>query len=83
MCIIFLFSWQGGETENLLNRLEEAEKALALKQAHIDKLKEQLEHKGELQETITVLTAQVRKKFMLNTTGANKPIFFLYITNKS
>ncbi|XP_062871681.1 NF-kappa-B essential modulator isoform X2 [Trichomycterus rosablanca] len=50
--------YRGGETETLTNRLEEAEKALALKQGHIDKLKEQLEQKGELQETITVLTAQ-------------------------
>ncbi|KAI4888911.1 hypothetical protein NFI96_028869 [Prochilodus magdalenae] len=49
---------RGGETETLTNRLEEAEKALALKQAHIDKLKEELEQQRSLQETVQVLTAQ-------------------------
>ncbi|XP_076840037.1 NF-kappa-B essential modulator isoform X1 [Brachyhypopomus gauderio] len=49
---------RGGETETLTTRLEEAEKALALKQAHIDKLKEEVEQQRVLQETIQVLTAQ-------------------------
>ncbi|KAK3519053.1 hypothetical protein QTP70_016374 [Hemibagrus guttatus] len=49
---------RSGETETLSHRLEEAEKALALKQAHIDKLKEELEQQRTLQETIEVLTAQ-------------------------
>ncbi|XP_060749866.1 NF-kappa-B essential modulator isoform X3 [Tachysurus vachellii] len=49
---------RSGETETLTQRLEEAEKALALKQAHIDKLKEELEQQRALQETIEVLTAQ-------------------------
>ncbi|XP_026882774.1 NF-kappa-B essential modulator isoform X2 [Electrophorus electricus] len=49
---------RGGETETLINRLDEAEKALALKQAHIDKLKEEVEQQRALQETIQVLTAQ-------------------------
>ncbi|XP_072552405.1 NF-kappa-B essential modulator isoform X2 [Salminus brasiliensis] len=48
---------RGGETE-ILNRLEEAERALALKQAHIDKLKEEMEQMRVLQETNQVLTAQ-------------------------
>ncbi|XP_017568258.1 NF-kappa-B essential modulator isoform X1 [Pygocentrus nattereri] len=47
-----------GETETLTSRLEDAEKALALKQAHIDKLKEELEQQRSLQETVQVLTAQ-------------------------
>ncbi|XP_066529063.1 NF-kappa-B essential modulator isoform X4 [Hoplias malabaricus] len=49
---------RGGETETLTNRLEEAERALALKQDHIDKLKEELEQQRSLQETVQVLTAQ-------------------------
>lgn len=48
---------RGGEAE-ILNRLEEAERALALKQAHIDKLKEEMEQVRILQETNQVLTAQ-------------------------
>ncbi|XP_007250009.1 NF-kappa-B essential modulator isoform X3 [Astyanax mexicanus] len=48
---------RGGEAE-ILNRLEEAERALALKQAHIDKLKEEMEQVRSLQETNQVLTAQ-------------------------
>ncbi|TSM04888.1 Selenide, water dikinase 2 [Bagarius yarrelli] len=47
-----------GETETLAQRLEEAEKALALKQAHIDKLKEDSEQLRVLQETVEVFTAQ-------------------------
>lgn len=47
---------QGGD---LYRRLEEAERALALKQDLIDKLKEEVERlKGSL-ETVPVLTAQV------------------------
>ncbi|XP_058266366.1 NF-kappa-B essential modulator isoform X2 [Hemibagrus wyckioides] len=53
-----LANHRSGETETLSHRLEEAEKALALKQAHIDKLKEELEQQRTLQETIEVLTAQ-------------------------
>ncbi|KAF7696048.1 NF-kappa-B essential modulator isoform X2 [Silurus meridionalis] len=49
---------RSGETETLLLRLEDAEKALALKQSHIDKLKEELEQLRSLQETVEVLTAQ-------------------------
>ncbi|XP_053096863.1 NF-kappa-B essential modulator [Pangasianodon hypophthalmus] len=53
-----LANHRSGETETLTHRLEEAEKALALKQAHIDKLKEEVEQQRTLQETIEVLTAQ-------------------------
>ncbi|XP_030624404.1 NF-kappa-B essential modulator isoform X1 [Chanos chanos] len=49
---------RGGDAEGLANRLVEAERALALKQEHIDKLKEEVEQlKGSL-ETVPVLTAQ-------------------------
>ncbi|KAF5903467.1 NF-kappa-B essential modulator isoform X1 [Clarias magur] len=53
-----LVNHRSGEAETLTLRLEEAEKALALKQGHIDKLKEELEQQRILQETIDVLTAQ-------------------------
>ncbi|XP_017342619.1 NF-kappa-B essential modulator [Ictalurus punctatus] len=53
-----LANHRSGETETLTHRLEEAEKALALKQAHIDKLKEEVEQQRTLQETNEVLTAQ-------------------------
>ncbi|KAM9444615.1 NF-kappa-B essential modulator [Clarias gariepinus] len=53
-----LVNHRSGETETLTLRLEEAEKALALKQGHIDKLKEELEQQRILQETIDVLTQQ-------------------------
>lgn len=46
---------------DLLNRLEEAEKALALKQELIDKLKEEVEQQRSSLETIPVLTAQVSR----------------------
>lgn len=59
---VCLFLCQSVETETLNHRLEEAEKALALKQAHIDKLKEEVEQQRALQETIEVLTAQVSKQ---------------------
>lgn len=61
--MFFFFSLcQSGETETITHRLEEAEKALALKQAHIDKLKEEVEQQRTLQETIEVLTAQVSRQ---------------------
>lgn len=47
---------QGG---NLCSRLEEAERALALKQDLIDKLKEEVERQKGSLETVPVLTAQV------------------------
>ncbi len=47
---------QGGD---LCSRLEEAERALALKQDLIDKLKEEVEQQKGSLETIPVLTAQV------------------------
>lgn len=59
---VCLFLCQSGETETLTLRLEEAEKALALKQGHIDKLKEELEQQRILQETIDVLTQQVSRQ---------------------
>lgn len=61
-CCVCIFFCQSGETETLTHRLEEAEKALALKQAHIDKLKEEVEQQRTLQETIEVLTAQVSRQ---------------------
>lgn len=48
---------QGGD---LYSRLEEAERALALKQDLIDKLKEEVEQQKGSLETIPVLTAQVK-----------------------
>ncbi|KAJ8260360.1 hypothetical protein GJAV_G00181230 [Gymnothorax javanicus] len=48
----------GGEVEDLANRLVEAEKALALKQELIDKLKEEVEQQRGSLETVPVLTAQ-------------------------
>lgn len=48
---------QGGD---LCSRLEEAERALALKQDLIDKLKEEVERQKGSLETVPVLTAQVR-----------------------
>lgn len=50
-------STQGGD---LCSRLEEAERALALKQDLIDKLKEEVEQQKGSLETVPVLTAQVR-----------------------
>lgn len=47
---------QGGD---LCSRLEEAERALALKQDLIDKLKEEVERQKGPLETVPVLTAQV------------------------
>lgn len=47
-----------GEETEIFKRLEEAERALALKQSHIDKLKEEMEQVRILQETNQVLTAQ-------------------------
>ncbi|XP_005162127.1 NF-kappa-B essential modulator isoform X1 [Danio rerio] len=49
---------RGGETDTLANRLGEAEKALALKQEHIDKLKEEMEQLRAKLETIPVLNHQ-------------------------
>ncbi|XP_062396729.1 NF-kappa-B essential modulator isoform X2 [Sardina pilchardus] len=49
---------RGGEVGDLSNRLVEAEKALALKQELIDKLKEEGEQQRSSLETIPVLTAQ-------------------------
>ncbi|XP_051961566.1 NF-kappa-B essential modulator-like isoform X2 [Xyrauchen texanus] len=49
---------RGGEADTLANRLVEAEKALALKQDLIDKLKEETEQLRATLETIPVLTAQ-------------------------
>ncbi|KPP75078.1 NF-kappa-B essential modulator-like [Scleropages formosus] len=49
---------RGGEVEDLACRLEEAERALALKQDLIDKLKEEVEQQRTSLETIPVLTAQ-------------------------
>jgi len=57
VCVVFPF--QSGEAETLANRLAEAEKALALKQEHIDKLKEEMEQLRATLETIPVLNAQV------------------------
>lgn len=48
---------QGGD---LCSRLEEAERALALKQNLIDELKEKVEQQKGSLETVPVLTAQVR-----------------------
>ncbi|XP_051516776.1 NF-kappa-B essential modulator-like isoform X1 [Myxocyprinus asiaticus] len=48
----------GGEADTLANRLAEAEKALALKQDLIDKLKEGTEQLRATLETIPVLNAQ-------------------------
>lgn len=48
--------FQGGD---LSSRLEEAERALAMKQDAIDKLKEQVEQLKSSLDTIPVLTAQV------------------------
>uniref|UniRef100_A0A672MZC7 NF-kappa-B essential modulator n=1 Tax=Sinocyclocheilus grahami TaxID=75366 RepID=A0A672MZC7_SINGR len=47
-----------GEADTLVNRLAEAEKALALKQDLIDKLKEETEQLRAALETIPVLNAQ-------------------------
>uniref|UniRef100_A0A673M0Q9 NF-kappa-B essential modulator n=1 Tax=Sinocyclocheilus rhinocerous TaxID=307959 RepID=A0A673M0Q9_9TELE len=47
-----------GEADSLVNRLAEAEKALALKQDLIDKLKEETEQLRAALETIPVLNAQ-------------------------
>ncbi|XP_063064161.1 NF-kappa-B essential modulator isoform X3 [Engraulis encrasicolus] len=47
-----------GEVGDLANRLVEAEKALALKQDLIDKLKEEVEQQRSTLETVPVLTAQ-------------------------
>uniref|UniRef100_A0AAY4B5G9 NF-kappa-B essential modulator n=1 Tax=Denticeps clupeoides TaxID=299321 RepID=A0AAY4B5G9_9TELE len=47
-----------GEVEDLTNRLAEAEKALALKQELIDKLKEEVEQQRGSLETVPVLNAQ-------------------------
>lgn len=49
---------RSGEVGDLSNRLVEAEKALALKQELIDKLKEDMEQQRSSLETIPVLTAQ-------------------------
>ncbi|XP_052397510.1 NF-kappa-B essential modulator-like isoform X1 [Carassius gibelio] len=49
---------RGGEADTLANRLAEAEKALALKQDLIDKLKEETEQLRATLETIPVLNAQ-------------------------
>uniref|UniRef100_A0A8C1F8X4 NF-kappa-B essential modulator n=2 Tax=Cyprinus carpio TaxID=7962 RepID=A0A8C1F8X4_CYPCA len=49
---------RGGEVDTLANRLAEAEKALALKQDLIDKLKEETERLRATLETIPVLNAQ-------------------------
>jgi len=59
VCVVFPF--QSGEAETLANRLAEAEKALALKQEHIDKLKEEMEQLRATLETIPVLNAQVKR----------------------
>lgn len=56
MCVCVLCV-QGGD---LCSRLEEAERALALKQDLIDKLKEEVEQQKGSLETVPVLTAQVR-----------------------
>ncbi|XP_061075622.1 NF-kappa-B essential modulator isoform X1 [Conger conger] len=48
----------GGEVEDLGNRLVEAERALALKQELIDKLKEEVDQQRGSLETVPVLTAQ-------------------------
>ncbi|MFT7804606.1 NF-kappa-B essential modulator-like isoform X1 [Arapaima gigas] len=47
-----------GEVEDLTSRLVEAERALALKQDVIDKLKEEVEQQKGTLETVPVLTAQ-------------------------
>ncbi|KPP75024.1 NF-kappa-B essential modulator-like, partial [Scleropages formosus] len=47
-----------GEVEDLASRLVEAERALALKQDLIDKLKEEVEQQRGTLETVPVLTAQ-------------------------
>ncbi|KAJ8400905.1 hypothetical protein AAFF_G00392590 [Aldrovandia affinis] len=49
---------RGGDVEDLANRLVEAERALALKQDLIDKLKEEVEQQRGSLETVPVLTAQ-------------------------
>lgn len=51
-------SYRSGEADTLANRLAEAEKALALKQELIDKLKEETEQLRAKLETIPVLNAQ-------------------------
>ncbi|XP_048879805.1 NF-kappa-B essential modulator isoform X2 [Brienomyrus brachyistius] len=48
----------GGEVEDLGNRLREAEMALAMKQDLIDKLKEEVERQRMSLETVPVLAAQ-------------------------
>lgn len=53
ICVCLL---QGGD---LSSRLDEAERALALKQDLIDKLKEEVEQQKGSLETVPVLTAQV------------------------
>lgn len=55
ICVFCVF--QGGD---LCGRLEEAERALALKQDLIDKLKEEVEQQKGSLETVPVLTAQVQ-----------------------
>ncbi len=56
LALVCVVGFQGGD---LCSRLEEAERALALKQDLIDKLKEEVEQQKGSLETIPVLTAQV------------------------
>lgn len=58
-----LVVFQGGD---LSSRLEEAERALALKQDLIDKLKEEVEQQKGSLETVPVLAAQVQVMHLLN-----------------
>lgn len=58
MCVLCV-CLQGGD---LCSRLEEAERALALKQDLIDKLKEEVEQQKGSLETVPVLTAQVQSQ---------------------
>lgn len=57
---VWYLPFKGGEADTLANRLAEAEKALALKQEHIDKLKEEMEQLRAKLETIPVLNHQVK-----------------------
>lgn len=59
---------QGGD---LCSRLEEAERALALKQDLIDKLKEEVERQKGSLETVPVLTAQVPLRLLWSPHGCS------------
>lgn len=62
---------QGGD---LCSRLEEAERALALKQDLIDKLKEEVERQKGSLETVPVLTAQVPFRLLWRLLLRSRPV---------